>query len=1103
MPGIYQPKLRLELFGGPALWRGKSTVRVSPLQDCLLSIAFAWGAERIPRAITQNLLWRPGPNKPIRHRLSQLVYQLNRNCRARILEFDREHLCVNRQEVSCDLDDFNRMIESRRFEDAFEMIDRGFLSALAARRTGSFSDWIGDKQQEQFNRLKTAARVYLDSAESARDGVRARSAGDVLLRLNPGGEADLRRVMRASADSGHVREAETAYGAFAERASRSGDWEPAPDTATLLQRVRSEATMASNDANENVDPGTNLRCVGRDADDYLLTKAVMREESREGWQTIAVVGDEGVGKTRLVERALRRARLRGRRVTRASATELESRIQLNLLIEPLNGEWAKRLLGEIPDPWRTTIQSLLPGLQEESAHLPTLHHPANQRLSRRTCEALLELFKCVAKTQNTILFLDNFHWTDEGTVTALDFLVRRWGREQFTLVVACRPEERPGTRTTGETDILCFDPKAMVMQLDGLNAELARSLVEQAGRNDLPDAAIERIVDLAGGNPSFLVDLAASWPTESPRLVYREQLSAPPSAHRALDRRMRGLSNHSKTVASCLCVSGTTVTLPEVIRLADITRAECVDALEELHACRLLNWTDSGFEFRYRIFGVALYEKLSPARRSLLHMRVAELLHNSLRRGPFDRIALHYYWAGKHDIAHEYATRAAKNAAGSDVGKRLYFLTLAHDAGHGARRRSAALELARLNHRCRRLEAARRRAEELLRDSSGLIQDELGELRLIVADARHRLGIAATAPTLDDFSAIELESRRRNGACLRASVLDATVQLLDRTGDRAAVLQQQARIGKLEPVSHRAARSRLCAALSTIASRSDPEAAVRLGRQAVEAAREADLPDELALALQRLVAALALAGRLGTDEGWKTLKEARRVHGEVGNSGAFAMALLHLAEWQTMIGDHEAAAATLAEAGNMVVYMDCPEIRTLEVLVRGKLAIARGDTKAAQAALWTSPGAVADEPEGVSSAPPIPRRMVLALNGLEGNLLLESGKFALASQLERRSPLPDSLEDAPLDLIFFHSRLASRKGDIPWALALLGRAVAAKEGIRPMVWLRLALEVVRLARRNGTPEPDLAAQAHTRATGLGLAGLAHEFLPYFEGAKAP
>ena len=1063
------------------------------MQDCLLSIAFTFGTNRIPRAVAQNLLWDPGPDRTIRHRMSQLVYQVNRSCGTRILELDREHLCVNRQEASCDLDDFDRMIDSHQFEHAYEMIDRGFLSALATRRTEAFSDWVGDKHEEQCARLKTAARAYMDSAESARDGGRAREAGEVLLQLNPAGEADLRRVMRASADSGRVREAETAYGAFAERASRSGDWEPAPDTETLLERLQTDATTESGDGGGSEDPGKNASWVGRNADDYRLTKAVMREKSGAGWQTIAVVGDEGVGKTRLVERVLRRAHLRKHRVATASATELESRIPLNLLIEPLDLDWVRPLLCEIPDPWKATVQSLLPHLQEEGAHPPATPHPTNDILPRRTCEALLELFKCMAKSQKTILFLDNLHWTDQATLTALRFLVQRWRAEQFTLVVAYRPEEAQ--------DILSFDPKATIIKLDGLSAEEARLLVEQVGAKDLSDAAIEQIVDLAGGNPRFLVDLAAIWPTEPPLPAYREQLSAPPSVRRMLERRMRALSIHSKAVASCLCVVGTTVTLPEAIRFTDITREQCVDALEELHACGLMDWTDKGIGFRYRILGVALYEKLSPARRCLLHTRVAELLQHSFGRGPSHRIAIHYYRAGKYDLAHEYAIRAEKDAAGSDVGKRLLFLTLAHDTSKGMRRRSAALKLATLNRRCGRLNAALRCTEELLRDPGGLIETEVGELRLIAADARHRLGITGTAPTLDEFAAIDEAASGPKGECLRAAVLDATVQLLDRVGDRAAFLEQEARIGKLAPMSHAAARSRVCAALSTAASRSDPEAAVRLGRQAVKAAREAAQPDELAVALQRLVVALAIAGRLGTEEGWNTLDEARKVHAETGNTGAFALALLHLADWQSMTGDHETAEVTLAEATTTVEHMDCPEIRTLEVLVGGNLAIAKGDVEAAQVSLQKGHEIVTAAPGDDSSSPSVPCRMVSALDGLEGNLLLESGKFALASEVEQRAPPPDSLEDGPSDLIIFHSRLASRRGDTTSALALLGRAIAANDGIRPMVWLRLALEVVRLARRSGTPQPELAAKAHATATRLGLAGLAHEFLPFCAGAS--
>ena len=39
--------LRLELFGGPVLWRGKSAIRLSPFQAALLSVAYAEGSERI------------------------------------------------------------------------------------------------------------------------------------------------------------------------------------------------------------------------------------------------------------------------------------------------------------------------------------------------------------------------------------------------------------------------------------------------------------------------------------------------------------------------------------------------------------------------------------------------------------------------------------------------------------------------------------------------------------------------------------------------------------------------------------------------------------------------------------------------------------------------------------------------------------------------------------------------------------------------------------------------------------------------------------------------------------------------------------------------
>ena len=1078
-PGIYRPSLHLELFEGPALQRRENTVPTSPLQDCLLSVVFAWGADRVPRKKVQDLLWDSGPDKSVRHRLSQLVYQVNRKCGARILELHKDRIFVNRREVSCDYETFGRMIESRQFERAYELVRRGFLSVLGATRTRPLHDWLGEKRRELRGRLESATRAYLEAPGPNRDSGRISAAGRVLKLLNPDGAVGRRRASNAAVASGHVREADSSYGVF--------------DAASPRLEADGGGVHGGTGAG---DAERRAVFVGRMAEGEQLSDAVLGSGRPSGWQTIAIVGDEGVGKTWFVEPVLRQARFAGMRVATASATALESRIPLNLLLEPLNNEWVRPLVRDIRDPWKATIQSLIPRFQDEGEWNAGMPHTATDTVSRRTCEALLELFRRVAKRGRTVLFLDNFHWTDESTRTVLDFIIRRWGSDAFTLVVAYRPEALGPTGRASATGILSFDPNATIIRLDALDAGEARQLVEVQSANRLPAAAMDRIVDLAGGNPRFLADLTVAWAAEAPRTLDHTLLPAPPSIRRALDWRLQHLSEQSRVVASCLSVFGVTATLPDVVRLSNVVRADCVRALEELHSFGLLDWSRAGVEFRYRVFGAALYERLSPPRRHQLHTRAAELLRGQVDRGPVGRIALHYFWAGQRDRAYEFATAALKRAPCPDIDKRLAFLTLARDASDGLRRRTAALELVRLNRRTGRLGAAMERANELLGDTDGLREIEIGELRLIAADAGHRLGLAPTGRTLDEFAAIERRAHGRRYERLRAAVLDATVQLLDRTGDREAVVEQQARIAALRPMLHPAARSRVFSALSTAASRSDPHAAARLARRAVRAARKATGPDELSLALQRLVVALAGAGRLGTEYGRRSLKEARMAHDHAGNTGAFALALLHLTAWQTTTSLHGAAEDTLREAAALVRHMDCPETRTLEALVRGGLALAKGDVEATEASLRRAFGIVGAARETGRPAPPVPETIILALTGLEGNVLLESGKFGLASQVEELAPLPGLLHEAPLDLILFHSRMASRRGDIAAAVDFLEGGIAAAEGVRPLVWLRLVLELVRLARRSARPRPDLAARAHATAHGFGLPVLAHEFLPF-------
>ena len=124
------------------------------------------------------------------------------------------------------------------------------------------------------------------------------------------------------------------------------------------------------------------------------------------------------------------------------------------------------------------------------------------------------------------------------------------------------------------------------------------------------------------------------------------------------------------------------------------------------------------------------------------------------------------------------------------------------------------------------------------------------------------------------------------------------------------------------------------------------------------------------------------------------------------------------------------------------------------------------------------------------------RHLACRFAALEGTLLLESGKVHHAGRIAETCPEPEHPEHAPLTLILFHARFLSRTNDQMLSRKLLERAMEANEASRAAVWIRLALEFVRLARRTGSPHPEMAARARDRATELDLNGLAHRFLPY-------
>ena len=1104
-----RPALRLDFFGGPTLWRGDKPVRISPFQAGLLSLAFGAGQPRIPRSMVQTLLWDGDSDKAIRHRLSQLVYQTNHRCQARVVELEGEHVRTNTEGVATDLEELKGVIRTSDFKAACDILERGFLSALPNRKTEAFSDWIETQELGLRARLRNKALADWNASDAVQDWHGARLSAEALSRLDPHDETVLRRVIRAHAMGGRVGEAEAVYRSFAERADPSGGWVPQRATARLLKSMNSDHKQSAEKSGIAKTQGPEIPFAGRAKELSLLSRSICQTRSHGAWCVVTLSGEAGLGKTRMIEEAIQGARFHGCKVMHARLGEFERDIPFNPLVEALNSPWVGPMLSSVPDPWRSHLLSILPQLDADAKPPQDMPNDQSERLRRHTCEAFLKLFSAIAQSHQTVVVLDDFHWADEATATIVQFLQRRWRNGQLTLLLSYRQEELGRNEIAARlVNELEAEPDTTTIRLHELESSAARELVVSLVAKKLSETAIDDIVALAGGNPRFLIEIAADAMADSRPT---QGICVPVSVRQGIVRRIGELAPNARSIMSALALLEHPATVRCLMGITGHTQHESIDALDLLDERRLVERTGEKVRIRQDIVRQAVYEGLSPTRRSLLHALTAEALQSRARRLRPDRIAVHYYHAGERQLACSYALEAARPSATRKLGDRSKFLRLAYETSEGLRRQRLTLPLARALHRSGQLADALRYGKEALREVHGLSPAESYTARLIIADARNVFGQEAPATTLDQLADLEAAALRDNEEAVFAELVDTTLRLLHREGDHNGVSRFFARVKRVEGLRAPVANCRVLATLAMQAAYGSPAEGLVCARRAVTIAREHDLHSEKMLAWQRLIAALAANGLLATEEGRTVVAEGRRIARRSDDLASHLLILLELAQWHNATGGLGIAARLLEEVFAIAEPTDCPEIRCLANLAGGNVALARGNLPAALAAIAGVHGPTRSAPEdtvtrqgntrydvpGEEAGPTrVPPYLLPPLAGLEGNVLLESGKLRQAARISETHGIEGSLTNVALDLILFHARLLSRKGDTAAALDLLERSAGAHEGERPLHWLRLTLDLVRLARRSGSPRPELAARARDGAMLLCLPELAHEFIPF-------
>ncbi|MHC5257400.1 helix-turn-helix transcriptional regulator [Streptomyces sp. UC4497] len=223
--------------------------------------------------------------------------------------------------------------------------------------------------------------------------------------------------------------------------------------------------------------------VGRKAELERLFRMVNGAPATE--RVLVLRGDAGMGKSALLDSAMRWARVSGVRVLRAEGSESEANLAysgLHQLLRPITAA-----VGLLPERQRTALAGAL-GTGPAVEGAPDL---------MLIGVALLGLLSESADPQPLMLVIDDAQWLDRASLDALAFAVKRLDAEPVTLLIGVR---------TGDP-LPALDRHWPTFTLAPLDAGAAGRLLDQQPQS--PTGRVrDQVIEQAAGNPLALVELA-------------------------------------------------------------------------------------------------------------------------------------------------------------------------------------------------------------------------------------------------------------------------------------------------------------------------------------------------------------------------------------------------------------------------------------------------------------------------------------------------------------------------------------------------------------------------------------------------------------------
>ena len=557
-------------------------------------------------------------------------------------------------------------LDASRFE---RLQEEGKLhEALALWRGSALSDFADERfAQTEIARLEELRLACIEERidQDLAKGRHADLVGELeaLVAANPLRERLRAQLMLALYRSRRQAEALGAYQAARRELVEELGIDPSPELQDLERRIlQQDATLEfePQQAAPSAEAPTRHAAgtfVAREWE--LATLEAGLEDALAGrGRLFLLVGEAGIGKSRLADEFAARAKERGALILWGRCWEAGG--------APAYWPWVQSLRTYLrrrtPEALRTELggrtpelAQLLPELGELGTDLqpPPTVDPDSARF--RLFDSVAAFLRSAARGQTLVLVLDDLHAADEPSLLLLRFLASELAEIPIVVVGTYREEEaveeEPVSANLSELRRL----PSRELRLGGLAKDDVASYIERATGTTPSPKLVEAIHRETEGNPLFVGEVvrllaAEGRLTEAPQPGWRLQI--PPGLHEVIARRLRGLSKECRRLLTLAAVLGREFSLEALEQVSDSTEDELLEVLDEAFAARVLAdvpGADGRLRFSHARVRDALYDDISLARRAQLHRRIGEALEQLYGANPepyLAELAHHFFLAG-------------------------------------------------------------------------------------------------------------------------------------------------------------------------------------------------------------------------------------------------------------------------------------------------------------------------------------------------------------------------------------------------------------------------------------------------------------------------